>query len=681
MPEFSSDLITLNTVIKERYLFNIPIYQRLYVWGKEQIHTLLDDMVNAFQEQKSTFYLGGTLVIERDPKVGNHHTYPVFDLIDGQQRFTTLWLISVVLKGALAEYQQLKTDDGILPRISFAIRPEVSVFFDKVCQGKPASLREALQLEDALQEIRSYFDNTPSLNEKVLDKEAFIAFIRDNVQLVLTKVPANTDLNKLFEVINNRGVQLQHHEILKARLLEKIDHNEREVYAQIWDACANVNEYVERNLRSTTRLNTVGLYETLVKTGSSNNQRESLADPKTVVAALQEIERVSHCPPTSLAAALETKSLFTAEIAQNGKNEDPELYDRVGSIITFSMLLQHVLRIYLLKNPSGSSADISKISDKDLLAIFHKHWMVSNPDANQVKGFIELLWQVRYLFDKHVIKWILIEDERVHAIRRLYVNKNSARNTSYLQRLSTDAEPDFALLQSMLYHSQQMTTQYWLTPLLNFLLDNDASEAYLYLRHLDNHLLCSDPDDSLIKRTHRYLVNLWHKETLIPASQSLNQCFENGTQYPHYWFYKLEFVLYLKLKTENKVGMDDFRITSKNSVEHITPQNPEKAGDRIADELLHNFGNLALVTRSLNSEMSNKGFSIKKAEFLERYSGRGVSLKLEDVYANTQWQHAEIKQHQNRMTAAFQEYLDSVEQLSIIHCLEKLNTLKDNHAR
>lgn len=51
MTEFSSDLITLNTVINRRYLFNIPIYQRLYVWGKEQIHTLLDDVVNAFQEK------------------------------------------------------------------------------------------------------------------------------------------------------------------------------------------------------------------------------------------------------------------------------------------------------------------------------------------------------------------------------------------------------------------------------------------------------------------------------------------------------------------------------------------------------------------------------------------------------------------------------------------------------
>lgn len=416
-------------------------------------------------KKKATFYLGGTLVIERDARVNNQQIYPMFDLIDGQQRFTTLWLISVVLQGALKAYQQIKTDDGILPRISFAIRPEVSVFFDKVCRGEYASLPEALQLEDALQEIQSYFDNYLNLNEKALDKTAFIEFIRDKVQLVLTKVPANTDLNKLFEVINNRGVQLQHHEILKARLLEKIDQHERDAYAQLWDACANMNEYVERNLRSTTRLNTAALYEIFIKTGPSNGQIEALADPQSVIEALQKIERESQCELTTLAAALNTSMVFSDELAQNGQDEESEQPDRIGSIITFSMLLQHVLRIYLVKSASD---DISKISDKDLLAIFNMHWLVFNPDANQVKSFIELLWQVRYLFDKHVIKWIMVEDERVHAIRRLYVNKSSARNTAYLQRLSSDAEPDFALLQSMLYHSQQMTTQYWLTPLLSF---------------------------------------------------------------------------------------------------------------------------------------------------------------------------------------------------------------------
>ena len=162
MSEFQSKLITLNDVIDQQFFFNIPIYQRLYVWGKEQIHTLLDDIVAAWLEEKNEFYLGGTLVIER--AVNGSEDMRYFDLIDGQQRFTTLWLISVVLKEHLAAYIQADTKQGKRLRISFSIRPQVTKFFEKVCEGLPASLPEAMQLEDALQEIRFYFNNY--FNEK-----------------------------------------------------------------------------------------------------------------------------------------------------------------------------------------------------------------------------------------------------------------------------------------------------------------------------------------------------------------------------------------------------------------------------------------------------------------------------------------------------------------------------------
>lgn len=95
-------------------------------------------------------------------------------------------------------------------------------------------------------------------------------------------------------------------------------------------------------------------------------------------------------------------------------------------------------------------------------------------------------------------------------------------------------------------------------------------------------------------------------------------------------------------------------------MEHVTPQNPENPKDAIPDELLHSFGNLALVTRSINSEMSNKGFSIKKAEFEHRYQGKGVSLKLEDIYANGKWQYDEITKHHEQMITDFNWYLQDV---------------------
>lgn len=655
MPEFQSELITLKDVINGQYVFNIPIYQRLYVWGKEQIHTLLDDIVAAWSEDKNEFYLGGTLVIERT--VNGLEDTRYFDLIDGQQRFTTLWLISVVLKEYLTAYTQVDTKLGKRQRISFSIRPQVSKFFEKVCEGQPASLPEAMQLEDALQEIRAYFDNYFD-KKKALDERALSEFILTKVQLILTTVPDHTDLNKLFEVINNRGVQLQHHEILKAKLLENINSQEREAYALLWDACANMNGYVERHLKATTKLDTVSLYDK--KLDFKNDKREQLANAKTVLDELKKIELAELNKSMTLEDILNETTILTTSENDLGEDLNSVLPDRVTSIITFSMLLQHVLRIYLQQSTTALQQDIAKISDKDLLLIFKQFWLDEKPKETDVKQFLELLWDVRYQFDKHVIKWILVEEEKQHAIRRMRINYNKKQDTYYLQRETTDASPDFALLQSMLYHSQQMTTQYWLTPLLKFLLENHSDGAELYLQHLDNHLLCSRVHESLIDRTHRFLQNLWHEENLIDATESLGQQYENGTRYPHYWFYKLEYVLYLKLKRTNSRLVDNFRITSKNSVEHVTPQNPEQKQDEIPTDILHNFGNLALVTKSINSEMSNKGFTIKKVEFEHRYKGKGVSLKLEEIYKNDHWHEHEINHHQKQMIEDFNEYMRTI---------------------
>ncbi|WP_394144743.1 DUF262 domain-containing protein [Vibrio atypicus] len=654
MAEFQSDLITLEQVINNKLFFNIPIYQRLYVWGKDQIHTLLDDIVTACNEQKNEFYLGGTLVIKRpNLKFKQGQT---FDLIDGQQRFTTLWLISVVLKNSLIDYIQGDTELGKIPRISFAIRPQVTQFFEKICREEQASLPEAAQLEDALKEIHAYFDNYTSQTDLVLDKVALADFILTKVQLILTQVPEHTDLNKLFEVINNRGVQLQHHEILKAKLLEKLENHERETYSLLWDACSNMNDYVERNLKATTKIDTVALYEQKISNGET--EQEKLACASSVLAALQKFQIKSNEGKLTLEEILTATNDFSTDV--NPLDEDDlDLPDRISSIISFSMLLQHVLRIFLQIKDLD---DISKISDKDLVQIFDQHWLNSKPSKQDLKGFFQLLWEIRYQFDKHVIKWVLVEEDRQHAIRNLRVNTQRRKTviSKYLQRDSADATPDFAVLQSMLYHSQQMTTQYWLTPLLKFLHQGNTDNALLYLQHLDNHLLCSEAKEPLIERTHKFLKYLWHKEKLVDATVSLDQVHDNGTQYPHYWFYKLEYVLYLKLKEERSPLVDDYRVTSKNSVEHVTPQNPRIKQDAIPDILLHRFGNLALVTGKINSEMTDDGFSIKKAKFIERHHGKGVSLKLEDVYSNAQWKENEIKHHHQKMIDAFNLHLKSV---------------------
>ena len=78
-----------------------------------------------------------------------------------------------------------------------------------------------------------------------------------------------------------------------------------------------------------------------------------------------------------------------------------------------------------------------------------------------------------------------------------------------------------------------------------------------------------------------------------------------------------------------------FRITAKNSVEHISPQHAQSVDtNRVSEQVLSTFGNLALVSRSINSEYSNLPFNEKRERFLNRNGGRIDSLKMALIYGH-----------------------------------------------
>ena len=85
--KFSTQIISLASL--DAFDFSIPTYQRPYVWGNEQIKKLLDDFLLTFNNSPNENYYVSTFLT----KENNKHA----ELIDGQQRFTTLWIIAFVM--------------------------------------------------------------------------------------------------------------------------------------------------------------------------------------------------------------------------------------------------------------------------------------------------------------------------------------------------------------------------------------------------------------------------------------------------------------------------------------------------------------------------------------------------------------------------------------------------------
>lgn len=648
MDKVKSQLIDIASIVNAGWSFNIPIYQRLYVWIEEQIKTLFEDLHTAYTTKKDLYYIGGIITVENISKPN------LYDLVDGQQRFTTLWLLSNELGRDMSPFTHI---DGNL-RLQFSIRENVSEFFTSIKRTSNNVSEASTDFSDLIQ-LGKARNLIIQLIDKYLsdeaDKQAFSNFIYNKVKMVKTIVPKSSDLNKLFEALNNRGAQLEHHEILKAHLLSLIDNvNKRQKYSKIWQACSVMDNYIERVIA--------------IEIGSAKNIAAIYHNGFEINNVFNFFNYRDSNKELSLSEVIKKTDKYStiSDTVKEELNYHPEAkedeFESVRSILSFPQLLLHTLRIFLFIN---DKEDIQRINEKELLEIFNEHFF--KPDFINEKlviDFIKTLFKVRYAFDRYVIKWVTVENNKEeHLIKDIYKqNQKKGGQTYFLRRLKRDELNGISLLQSVLYHSQQNTTQYWLTPFLYRMICNtpNFNEAFFWLRQLDNTLLSSNKDDiPLSERTIQSMSEyLDFKPDLHAIFGTIDNPNKYGTSFPHYWFYKIEFVLwYYRDRLEKSETWKDYKMTARNSIEHIGPQNPRFPEDKVCTEMLDTMGNLVLVTRSINSEYSDKAFGVKKSMFLDKKRKGSIdSLKSDLIYEEDKWNDELAKKHFKKIIELLNDY-------------------------
>lgn len=274
-----------------------------------------------------------------------------------------------------------------------------------------------------------------------------------------------------------------------------------------------------------------------------------------------------------------------------------------------------------------------------------------------------MLWTLRWQFGKHVVKWV----EQGDSSEKELVIGSIINSNDYLSRTFNKETVDArTMLQSMLYHSQALITQHWLTPFLHKMSETDDETAlFKHLQHIDNRVIWAKGEGDLAER-------MWNAmdafEDNNPDWKVLLQPL--GTSFPHYWFYKLEFVLWYNwyknkseplLKDMNEAKLKSYRIRSKNSVEHVSSQTEDESNvkdNEVSLKWKHQFGNLALVSREFNSEASNHEFNKKKAGFEGKTTLE--SLKLALIYANDSWGDGKAKDHHRKVMNVLCDYWKSV---------------------
>lgn len=212
--------------------FWVPGYQRGYRWGKEEVVQLLNDLderVTA-DRTKEDYYL--------QPVVVKKKTDSRYELIDGQQRLTTLYLIYKALRDLMGDLV-----DACPYEIDYETRPDT-----------PHFLKDPLNAEKAKENIdfhylkEAYVEIDGWLRQKEHTKAwlmKFYPFLQEHLRIIWYEVPQERDSVALFTRLNNGRIPLTNAELVRALIFRGETTQTKLEWAFRWD---RMEEHLQNDL-------------------------------------------------------------------------------------------------------------------------------------------------------------------------------------------------------------------------------------------------------------------------------------------------------------------------------------------------------------------------------------------------------------------------------------------------
>ena len=675
---------------KDNYI--IPIYQRNYAWEEGEITQLIQDVIDFVpktndkpeqNEYPRNYYIGTLVVFERPDGA--------FETIDGQQRLTTLSLLSAYLKNEKSkEVQDVNLPKGL--NLHFDSRPNSQNTLDKIFKNEIHKLNPEKHDETNTAILNGYELIKKNLqlklkeNGKELDK--FEKFLFENVQIMRVKVPEDTDLNHYFEIMNNRGEQLEKHEVLKSRMMEAIKDEDQNCLHLVWEACANMEKYVQMGFSPEQRNAIFGdnwsslevtdfcclkskLFPVSEAKNKENEQDQDIIDTNAQTIDKNSLDYIINNPPVNLST-----------------NQQDEFPERFNTVINFPNFLLHVLRVQ-------TEQDVP-LDDKRLISTFESTVLKGEDVAEKVRKFTFDLLRCKFLYDQYIIKREFIKGADRWSLKRLKKNNNSA---SYVNTFGQDDEESndkninrqlLMLIAAFHVSNPSQSYKYWLDGALAYLYRQekppiDATEYLEYLEYLEG-LAKSFVFDRFLSAN-----SGWDYRTMIYANKGKCQATVIGDETKlsfgnienNLVFNFLDYLLW-KDNEEAKKASDAcmgivpswkdneeaekkekkkdpkitaFEFTFRSSVEHYYPQHP-LSGQNLPSDILNSFGNLCLISHSKNSRLSNFMPEAKK----EYYRNSTIdSVKQYFMMDDKPWNEASIKTHFKEMKSILLKTLDSAD--------------------
>lgn len=572
----------------------VPIYQRNYAWGETQIVQLIEDIESSIDRSNKNYFLGNLIVNQTDNNA--------YEVIDGQQRLTTLYLLEKYL-GIVFAKESLR----------FEAREKSNRTLEYISDSSNLELIEELSSAEILngfQIIDNYFKN------KNLEKSSFLQKLK-RVFLIRVQVPRDIDLNHYFEIMNTRGEQLELHEIAKAKLLEVLEsEQDKNTAALIWENCSDMNSYVQMNFDVNVRR--------IIFTDNWSSLSESIKDFDSIKSKISlSNESIDKKP---LIEILSENKMINVSTAQS--EDDNERFESTISFPNFLLQVNAVIR--------KIGEEDASLDDKHFLK--NLSWAWSAPE--KAKEFLFNLLKCRVLFDKYVLKREFARDYKetgkwsLQLLEKYHDKKRNNDKPKYVGTLGDEGNYNKQLrtLQSCLritYTSPK--TMHWISVILSNLLEDESTDIIALLEnYCKNKVVDSDYQN------------------------------RDGFGFERIVFSYLDYLIYrdgysYDGKEIISPFQDDWQFQFRSSIEHFQPQHPVE-GECWDENDLNGFGNLALITISGNSKFSN----LPPAGKINSYPSvinQSLKLKIMEKMTrldNGKWTEEKASKHKDEMFKIFE---------------------------
>jgi hypothetical protein len=207
-----------NLLLDKNRAYKVPIYQRPYVWNEEQWQELYDDLRGLTD---SDVHFLGSVVVVSDQKTNAAVEY--YQVVDGQQRLATILIWLAALRDSLRERGESELADYLTGFLfitqysdgQFARIPKLTLgefdnpLFQEILEGRPPRMNESL-----LNRCYTYYRNRT--------EEDVLSGLLNKISIVHINVFSHLNAFRLFDTLNDRGLELSSVDLVKNFLLMKV---------------------------------------------------------------------------------------------------------------------------------------------------------------------------------------------------------------------------------------------------------------------------------------------------------------------------------------------------------------------------------------------------------------------------------------------------------------------------